>query len=96
MISADDLKKMIEQQQNDLTKKRKKLLRKIERKVISAAKHGKESIIYFINFNDYLFLKSYLENLGYLISLSKPAYVLLCDDEIPIIRISWYSSDKKD
>lgn len=95
MIGVDDLKKVVEQQRNDLTKKRKKLLRKIERKMISAANRGEESIFYSINFNDYLFLKRYLENLGYLVSLLNLPHAP-CDNKIPVIRISWYSFERKD
>ena len=93
MINAGDLRLLANNSRNELTKKRKRILKKIERKMIAAAKKGIESIYYTFDLENYSFLKEYLENLGYFVTMPASFYAEWAGCNA---IISWYSFERKD
>ena len=93
MISAYDLKDLTKDSCNKLTKRRQRILKKIEKEMIAAAKNGLYSIDYNFDVKDYCFFRDYLNRLGYVVTNTTLWYAKYMGRNA---IISWHSHENKD
>ncbi len=93
MINADELRLLVNNSRSEVTKKRKRILKKIEKEMIAAAKNGRDFIDYSFDVKDYCFFRDYLICLGYVVTNTTWWYAGYMERNV---IISWHSSENKD